>query len=579
MKKDYPRPQFKRPNWTNLNGTWQFAFDDADRGLQEKWYENFPKAMRIEVPFAYQSKASGIHNREDHRILWYHRTFDLPEQIASYRYILNIGAIDYRADIFINGEHVRTNEGGHVSFTEDVTHLLSFSAKNTITLRICDDMHDIEIPRGKQYWKEESESIFYTRTSGIWQTIWLESVPATYIKRTKYIPDIQSNSIKIGYYIENMTGPAELETTIMFEDEIIASTTVAIHGDYHEAVHYLGKANDQDKNRFWTPETPHLYQVRFYLKTPQGTDTVESYFGMRKISVENGNVMLNNRPYYLRLVLDQGYYPESLLTSPDDAAIIQDIELTKTMGFNGVRKHQKIEEERYLYHADRLGLLVWEEMPSAYKFSSKTMRNLLDEWQRVIRRDFNHPSIIAWVPMNESWGVPNLLNSPREVHFLEAMYHLTKALDDTRMVISNDGWEHGTTDLLTIHDYAAEEDVLRKRYANLDTILKSLPGNRLLLNKGFNYNKQPILITEFGGICFKQSHQENGWGYSTARSPEDFLERLEAVFKPLYASPHVQGICYTQLTDVEQETNGLLTYERTPKVPLENIRAIVLSNQ
>ncbi|MFP4287459.1 MAG: glycoside hydrolase family 2 protein [Candidatus Izemoplasmataceae bacterium] len=573
MKDTYPRPQFARSNWLNLNGPWQFTFDDSDIGLKEKWYKKPIKDLTINVPFCYQSAESGIHSNEDHSIMWYQKTFNV--KLNDTLKILNVGAIDYRSDIFINGEHVRTNLGGNVSFTVDITHYLN-DGENTITIRVFDDMLDIEIPRGKQYWKEQSENIFYTRTSGIWQSVWLEEVPKTYIKRTKFVPDILTNSIKIGYYFENVTSDADLETTISFNGKLISSTSVTITSNYHEAVYYLGKANDQDKNHFWTPETPNLYDVSFTLKSATGVDQIDSYFGMRKISIENGNIMLNNRPYYLRLVLDQGYYPTGLLTAPNDEAMKADINLTKLMGFNGVRKHQKIEEERYLYYADKMGLIVWEEMPSAYKFSSKTMMNLLDEWQRAIKRDYNHPSIVAWVPINESWGVPNLLNNTREVHFLEAMYNLTKALDNTRMVISNDGWEHGTTDLLTIHDYESKESVLDDRYSSVDKILSSLPGHRILLNKGFNYLKQPILVTEFGGISFKKS-DTNGWGYSSAKNGEDFENRLRAVFKPLYKSSHIQGVCYTQLTDVEQEINGLLTFDRTPKIPLEIIRNIVLN--
>ncbi|MFH5881273.1 MAG: glycoside hydrolase family 2 protein [Candidatus Izemoplasmataceae bacterium] len=574
MKNTYPRPQFEREMWLNLNGKWDFTFDDSDQGLKDKWYKKPIKDLTINVPFCYQSKDSGIFSNEDHSIMWYQRTFKVEKEDTIK--ILNVGAIDYRSDIFINGELVRTNLGGNVSFTVDITNYVNVSKENVITIRVFDDMKDIEIPRGKQYWKEESENIFYTRTSGIWQSIWLEEVPKTYIKRTKFIPDILTNSIKIGYYFENLEEDSELETEISFNGKTVIATKVNIHANYYEAVYYLGKANDQDKNHFWSPENPNLYDVTFTLTSSKGIDQVKSYFGMRKISIENGNIMLNNRPYYLRLVLDQGYYPTSLLTAPNDEAMKQDINLTKLMGFNGVRKHQKIEEERYLYYADKMGLIVWEEMPSAYKFSSKSMMNLLDEWQRAIKRDYNHPSIVAWVPINESWGVPNLLNSPREVHFLESMYHLTKALDDTRMVISNDGWEHGTTDLLTIHDYESKEAVLEDRYHNLETILNSLPGHRILLNKGFTYNKQPILVTEFGGISFEKSSTK-GWGYSSAKDPKDFEKRLSHVFKPLYKSPFIQGVCYTQLTDVEQEINGLLTYEREPKIPLEIIRSIVLN--
>ncbi len=573
MKNTYPRPQFQRKQWQNLNGQWGFAFDDANEGLRDKWYtlDTLPGETPITVPYCPQSRLSGLSDTKDHPILWYRTTFT-PEG-SQKRTILNFGAIDYLSDIYVNGQHVKTHQGGNVSFSVDITDYVQKNEKNALHIRVFDDMHDIEIPRGKQYWKEESESIFYTRTSGIWQTVWIENVPENHIERIKVIPDILTNSVKIGYYLSAKV-EGDIETRITYGDEMISETSKKVEGDYFEAVYFLGKNNDQGDRRFWSPEHPNLYSLSLKLKTAKETDTVESYFGMRKVAIENGQIMLNNRPYYMRLVLDQGYYPGGLMTSPDDEALKRDIMLTKEMGFNGVRKHQKIEEERYLYYADTMGLLVWEEMPSAYKFSSRSMLNLTDEWQRIIERDYNHPSIVAWVPINESWGVPNLIDSSRQVHFLESLYHLTKAKDDTRIVISNDGWEHGTTDLLTVHDYEASYSALKERYKDSETILSSLPGHHLLLNKGFTYNGEPILVTEFGGISF-QNVDQDGWGYSAASDGKDFEKRLRAVFEAMYDSPLVKGVCYTQLTDIEQEINGLLTYEREPKISLKTIRSIV----
>ncbi|MCY0869505.1 MAG: glycoside hydrolase family 2, partial [Firmicutes bacterium] len=302
-------------------------------------------------------------------------------------------------------------------------------------------------------------------------------------------------------------------------------------------------------------------------------DLVRSYVGMRKIAIEQGRVFLNNAPYYMRLVLDQGYYPDSNLTPPDDAAIRRDIELTKELGFNGVRKHQKIEDPRYLYWCDRLGLLVWGEMANAFAYSDKSVARLTAEWQEVIARDYNHPCIVAWVPLNESWGVPQLLSDPRQRSFLSSLYHLTKALDASRLVMSNDGWEHVASDLCTIHDYEASHDVLVRRYVSAETAVMSTPGNKLIYAPGTRYDGQPILITEMGGISFK-TNAWSGWGYSRADSEADFIQRYAAVLDAIYASPVVQGFCYTQLTDVEQEINGLLTYDRRPKAPIRVLRSI-----
>lgn len=300
---------------------------------------------------------------------------------------------------------------------------------------------------------------------------------------------------------------------------------------------------------------------------------MSSYFGMRKISIESGRLCLNNRPYFMKLVLDQGYFPEGILTAPSDQAIRQDVELAKAMGFNGTRKHQKLEDPRYLYWCDKLGLLVWGEAANAYEFSEEYVQRFTQEWQESIQRDYNHPSIVVWVPINESWGVPNIAVDQQQQEHALAMYHLTKSLDPMRPVVSNDGWELVSTDLFSIHDYEWRQDVLEKRYSSVEKALSGRQGNRRLAVEGFPYQDQPILITEFGGIAYRRSEWE-GWGYSGAENDEDFAARLRAVIGPLLSSDVVQGYCYTQLTDVEQEINGLLTYDRKPKLPPELIKAI-----
>jgi hypothetical protein len=326
----------------------------------------------------------------------------------------------------------------------------------------------------------------------------------------------------------------------------------------------------------WSPEHPALYDLTLEVwRGNQRLDSVTSYFGMRKIAADGGKVLLNNQPYLMRLVLDQGYSPDGLLTFPSDEALRRDIELTKAMGFNGARKHQKVEEPRYLYWADKLGLLVWGEMANAYQYSASAVRRITQEWQEAIARDFNHPCIVAWVPINESWGVPELASDARQTDHLLALYHLVRSLDPSRLVISNDGWEHALTDLLTIHDYEGDGDVLRERYATLDSILQARPARRDLYAPGHAYRGEPVLVTEFGGIAYQKDAQQ-GWGYTAATDDADFLRRYEAVVSAILSSPHVHGFCYTQLTDVEQEINGLLTYDRQPKVDLAQIRAITV---
>jgi hypothetical protein len=327
------------------------------------------------------------------------------------------------------------------------------------------------------------------------------------------------------------------------------------------------------KPALWSPEHPNLYDLRLELLDADSNalDAVESYFGMRKIEARGGKVLLNDRPYYQRLVLDQGYFPGGLLTAPTDEDLRKDIELAKEMGFNGARKHQKIEDPRWLFWADALGFLVWSEMANAYQYSPNYVRRITTEWQEALRRDHNHPCIVAWVPMNESWGVPDLTTDPAQIDHLLSLYHLTCSLDNSRLVVSNDGWEHARTDLCTIHDYGSPE-TLSRRYATPESSVASRPANRPIYVPGHGYRGEPIIISEFGGIAF--SSDEGGWGYSTVADAEELLDHYEALITALLRNETVQGFCYTQLTDVEQEVNGLLTCDRKPKADPTRIRKI-----
>jgi beta-galactosidase/beta-glucuronidase len=489
------------------------------------------------------------------------------------RVLVHFGAVDYRAWVWVNGSLVTFHEGGHVPFHAEITEHIK-DGENWIVVKAEDPSGALDQPRGKQYWKEKSESIFYIRTTGIWQTVWLEGVAPAYLERVKMTPDIDADEIAIEHWVDGWQPGDQLLTEITFAGESVAKEIVYLQGANSLRRIRLQDFNVHDPGRLWSPEHPNLYDVKFVLTRGETVlDEVRSYFGMRKIAIEGGKVFLNNRPYYMKLVLDQGYFPDGILTPPSDEAIRRDVELTKEMGFNGARKHQKVEDPRYLYWADRLGLLVWGEMANAYTYTDQAVKRITAEWQAAIERDYNHPSIVAWVPINESWGVPHMLADKRQHHHTLAMYHLTKSLDPTRIVISNDGWEHTKSDLLTIHDYESSKDVLKERYLNLQNILTSKPGHRQLMAPGFSYDGEPIQVTEFGGIAFRKSEWE-GWGYSGAVDDEDFAKRYEAVVSALLESPLVTGFCYTQLTDVEQEINGLLTYDRKPKIDLAIIRSI-----
>lgn len=571
-RSEYPRPQFVRNQWLCLNGPWQFAFDDDNRGLAEKWYTGAAFDQQILVPFTFQSPLSGIGTNDFHDVVWYQRTFDVPDSWEGKRVLLHFGAVDYRAWVWVNGTFAVFHEGGHTPFSVDITDLVQASG-NTVVLRVEDVSTDVFQPRGKQYWMRDSAAIFYTRTTGIWQSVWLEPVSSTYVKSLKITPNLDARTVEFEYILGgDIPDDIEVEASVTYRDAPVVSGTVRPEAVVRSLSQIVTFGRDM---AVWSPEHPNLYDVAVTVRASGVVvDVFTSYFGMRKISVERGQVRLNNQPYTMKLVLDQGYHPEGILTFPTDDDYKQDIELTQRLGFNGARKHQKVEDPRYLYWADRMGLLVWGEMANAYAFSSEYVKRITSEWQEAVDRDYNHPCIVAWVPLNESWGVPDLTGDPKQISHLNEMYHLTRSLDQTRLVISNDGWEHATTDLLTIHDYESSGEVLTERYATLASTLAARPAKRDLYVRGVDHAGQPILLTEFGGVAYKKSAQE-GWGYSTAGDEADFIDRLSAIMTAVYKSPVLQGFCYTQLTDVEQEINGLLTYDRQPKAPLETIARLI----
>ena len=571
-RSEYPRPQFRRAEWQTLNGTWEFAFDDENVGLVERWFDaaqkhDFP--LSITVPFVYQSELSGLGNREFHNVLWYRRSFQVPQSWAGRNVLLHFGAVDYRAWVWVNGQMVAQHEGGHTPFHADITPFLA--EENEVVVRVEDIATDRSQPRGKQYWKEQPEGIFYTGSSGIWQPVWLEPVAPVHLERVRFTPRLDEQAVEVHCYTGvTVSGIVELE--ISFEGKPVASAWLELKEGEGSALVALNELH------LWSPQAPNLYDVTIRLDqdnspTGEAVDEVHSYFGMREVAISEGRVLLNGEPYTMKLVLDQGYYPDGLLTPPTDAAIRRDVELVLEMGFNGVRKHQKVEDPRYLYWADRLGLLVWGEMANSYHFSDAAMARLMAEWQAVVERDYNHPSVVAWVPLNESWGVPRLKDDARQSQFLLALYYQTKAMDPTRPVMANDGWEHVHSDLCTVHDYCDDPALMAARYSDLNEVLAFRPSERHLYVPGFEYQGQPIFVTEFGGVAFR-SRDEEGWGYSRAANAEEFLEAYAGLVGALLESELVQGFCYTQFCDVEQEINGLLTYDRQPKVPLEKVRAV-----
>ena len=566
---EYPRPDFQRENWLPLNGEWDFSFDEPifDR--------------KILVPFACETKLSGIHDTNFHNAVWYRRSFSLPESMRDRQVLLHFGAVDYTCRLWVNGQFIREHTGGQCGFSADITGALNAAGENTVVLEAHDDPADLEMPRGKQYWKPESESIFYTRTTGIWQSVWLEAVSPMHLASCRITPLFDERSVRFSYALSAAPQNVTLTAEITFRGKAagtVSVTPTSARGAFDWQIDQSAlSAWNYQEDIVWTPEQPNLFDVTFrVLEHGREADTVQSYFGMRKVSIQNGQFLLNNRPYYQKLVLDQGYWPESLLTAPSDEAFIRDIELTKAMGFNGVRKHQKVEDPRYLYHADRMGLLVWGEIGAAYLYSEQYADRIYREWLDVLQRDYNHPCIVVWTPLNESWGVQEIETDPRQQAHSEAMVAITKSMDTTRPVVDNDGWEHTNGDLLTIHDYSPSGETLRAHLGSMDAILALRPAQRALFVGRHAYAGQPVLLSEFGGVKFVPGTEEQrAWGYCEADSCAAFAEKLRELFDAVRACPLVDGYCYTQLTDVETEQNGLLTYDRTPKLPLETICAIL----
>lgn len=566
---EYPRPDFQREKWLALNGEWDFSFD-------EPIFD-----QKILVPFACETKLSGIHDTSFHNAVWYRRSFSLPEPMHDRQILLHFGAVDYTCRLWVNDQFIREHTGGQCGFSADITDALNASGENVIVLEARDDPADLEMPRGKQYWKPESESIFYTRTTGIWQSVWLEAVSPMHLCSCRITLLFDERSVRFSYALSAAPQHVTLTAEITFRGKTagaVSVTPTSARGAFDWQIDQSAlSAWNYQEDLVWTPEQPNLFDVTFrILEHGCEVDAVQSYFGMRKVSIQNGQFLLNNRPYYQKLVLDQGYWPESLLTAPSDEAFIRDIELTKAMGFNGVRKHQKVEDPRYLYHADRMGLLVWGEIGAAYLYSEQYADRIYREWLDVLRRDYNHPCIVVWTPLNESWGVQEIETDPRQQAHSEAMVAITKSMDTTRLVVDNDGWEHTNGDLLTIHDYSPSGEMLRAHLGSMDAILALRPAQRALFVGRHAYAGQPILLSEFGGVKFVPGTEaQHSWGYCEADSCAAFAGKLRELFDAVRACPLVDGYCYTQLTDVETEQNGLLTYDRTPKLPLETICAIL----
>ncbi len=596
----HPNPILCRETWRSLNGTWQFS---DGRAQLDALPQHVIWDRTITVPFSPETANSGIADEGFYRTVWYRRTFTQEALSSGERLLLHFEAVDWRATVWVNGKRVATHEGGYTPFHADITEALLPGVPQEIIVRAEDEPSDLAKPRGKQDWKAKPHSIWYPRTTGIWQTVWLETVSPIRLKSLHWTSSLDRWEIGLEALIlgdgalssDEPATPVDLQHRLQLSvrltvgDQLLADDTyTVIAGEVHRRLALSDPGIDDFRNTLlWSPGSPTLIDATLELRSEGGVllDRVLSYTALRSVATQGDRFILNGRPLPLRLVLDQGYWPESGLTAPSDEALVRDIKLVKELGFNGVRKHQKIECARFLYWADRLGLLVWEEMPSAYRYTNRSIHRLTREWMDVIHRDRSHPSIITWVPFNESWGVPDLPEVGAQRHFVQSLYHLTHALDPSRPVIGNDGWEYVATDIIGIHDYDDRPARIGRRYG-IDNVESQLlhnerPGGRLLALTApeSGSSPRPLMITEFGGIAFASPEAadpllkpEEAWGYSRAETSEQLLDRYSDLLLVVRSLPALAGFCYTQFTDTYQEVNGLLFADRTPKAPLDAIR-------
>ncbi|HOC92389.1 MAG TPA: glycoside hydrolase family 2 TIM barrel-domain containing protein [bacterium] len=572
---DRPRPDWSRESLLLLNGEWEYREDGLGVGRLDRWSDARAFDKTIEVPFCVESEASGAAVKNPSRVVWMKKRFRVDSAFRRGRsLILNFGAADYEARVWLNGKYLGSHKGGYSPFSFDITETAS-AGENALAVRISDS-RDPRIPRGKQTFLHKPFSIFYSTVTGLWQPVWIEAAGLTRAAGARVDSDPDEGRVRLSVDLEGPEPPAALRVSSTLPSGKAFSRTFAggelrMEGKKAQVEFIVPEVET------WSPDRPRLNPMKIELMDARSrvVDAVDSYFAFRTVAISGGRILLNGKPLYQKLLLDQGFFPSGHYTPVDPAEFRRDVELAKAMGFNGVRKHQKIEDPRSLFWCDALGLLVWEEMPSAFLWSAKMRGALESQWREIVARDRNHPCIIAWVPLNESWGVNNLIFSSAARDFVARMYDITKEMDPTRLVVDNSGFEHVKTDIVDLHHYLGTAQKAREwhaklrdpknmefDYANLLRRLNPAESAVCPLAPGVKYEGQPMLVSEYGGFGFYKAEDksliENFRDYTLAIAEEDIF----------------QGYCYTQFYDTEQERNGLLNFDRTPKIPLEEIRAV-----
>lgn len=567
---EHPRPGFERTDWINLNGPWTCSLDPGKSGTARGQTQSTGFDTPITVPFCPESRLSGVAHTDFIEAMWYHRTIDVPAAWQGRRILLHFGAVDWESEVYIDGHSVGTHYGGTVSFCHDITDVVGDGGAHQLVVRVRDELRPVgKQPSGKQCPDFASRGCHYTRTTGIWQTVWLEAVDALGLEDVHIVPDLSGGRFLLTPTLRSTTGGATWTAEASVEGSVVArSTGTAADGN--------ALSLELPEPRAWSPADPFLYDLHFSVTDAAGqvVDEVASYAGLRSVHIESDRVLLNGEPLYFRFVLDQGFYPEGIWTAPTDADLRRDIELAQAAGFNGARLHQKVFEERFHYWADRLGYLTWGESSSwgCDPNDIEGASNFLDEWRQIVRRDRNRPSIIAWTPWNETHDIREPVTH-RRTHV--ASYELCKALDPTRPVNDASGYIHQKTDIWTVHSYTQDPQELKTQLTPDDDngVFRNIPDHEV------PYAGQPYVIDEFGGIKWvppeRQQFADNSWGYGQGpRTLEEFYTRLQGQVQAIASQSHICGWCYTQLTDVEQEENGVYNYDRSEKFDMKRVRAI-----
>lgn len=590
-RSEYPRPQFVRKDWLCLNGEWQFEVDQGDsgihRGLQDRELDR-----TIIVPFCPESKLSGVEIHDYYNAVWYRREVTIPADWTGKRVLLHFQAVDYDATVWVNGQEVGRHRGGFSPFSCDISAVAGVGDEITIVLRARDYGKTAQ-PRGKQARDFGPDGAIYVRTTGIWQTVWMEPVPDVYLKRPRLTPDVANSVIRLVQPITNNASGLRLRATLSDENGDVVTAECSAEYDLSPR---LDLVIPDDRLRLWSINDPHLYDIDISLIDAEGNvvDTAKSYAGLRSVSIEGKAIKINNKVVFQRLVLDQGYYPDGIMTAPSDEALIEDIQLSIDAGFNGARLHQKVFEERFLYHADRMGYIVWGEFgdwgcshngPLTGEHQTPGS-DYITQWLECLERDYSHPSIVGWCPLNETWQtLTDQITALDDV--THGMYYATKAMDGTRPVLDTSGYSHRVAgaDVYDSHDYDQNPDTFRQRHAGLAEgkpfvnnasdwgLSEAVVGN---IQWSIPYIGQPYFVSEFGGIWWNPDarEDEDSWGYGERpKSIEEFYDRFERLCAILLDDVNMFGYCYTQLTDIYQEQNGIYKYDRGMKFDLERIRA------